>query len=629
MTLQVAVIGIDGSGKSTLARALPLVLSAECGVVAGGAGDELWVFGPDEDHMAPGFEPRGIPLAARIARACRLLAKRCTNDPRIYPYVKLAHLMFQDDAAASIAHRYACDVMVSDCNLVLSAMGRGSNYRRGRATERSRVEDLQRVFELLIDGRPLPEESAQRLPALDAAAAVARLARILGFDGVWLPDVVIFLDVDPEVALRRMTAGSRARDRHENLADMTRARESYLKALDALRAYRPSTSVHVIEASDLSSREVIELAVDVVRPQLRSRSQGQTGKVLGTPAGETARRAMSAGYLFRYLLPRLFAGAWREPFFLLSRMGRMLLREGYSAGVMKEIYDADGSRPGLFARVFLEYPLHRAVHDRLEILTDNIEPELTWRLEQHERVRIFTAPSGFAYDVFRPLESIASSRPELMRRVEMVAADLDPHDALASRLRRRAQDLGIDFHFLTGDLTDPKMQAHIADFGPFDVALFVGLSSWLPRGEAIRHLGHLASNLRRDGLLFTDCFSPAAYSAGGRQLGYRAHYHSPELYRVVLDRCGFDGAVAEVESGRDRINHVLIAEPLRPSARGHAPGAGAGAGTVSGMPSDSMKPAAGSTSGARLAAVRVTVATPAASASTAEAMNSVAGPRVS
>jgi len=197
MTLRVAVIGIDGSGKSTLARALPMALSAECGIVAGAAGDELWVFGPDQDHMAPGFHPRGLPHAARVARLCRRLAKKLTGNARLYPYFKLANLMFHDDAAVSVARRYGCDVMVSDCNLVLSAMGRGSNYRRGSSRERSRVDDLRAVFEYLLEGRPLPAGSASRLPSLDAAGAVARLARLLGFDGVWLPDVVLFLDVDP------------------------------------------------------------------------------------------------------------------------------------------------------------------------------------------------------------------------------------------------------------------------------------------------------------------------------------------------------------------------------------------------------------------------------------------------
>ena len=75
------------------------------------------------------------------------------------------------------------------------------------------------------------------------------------------------------------------------------------------------------------------------------------------------------------------------------------------------------------------------------------------------------------------------------------------------------------------------------------------------------HLRRLAENLRRDGVLVSDCFSAAAYSLGGRLLGYRAHYYSPGLYRSLLEYCGFGGAAIETVSGRDGINHVMLAEP--------------------------------------------------------------------
>src|ERR671937_1769277 len=148
MTLQVSVLGVDGSGKSTLARALPMVLTAELGVTAGFAGDDFAVFAPEQDHMAPGFHPRGLPLAARLARICRWLAKRLSGRPALYPYFKLANLMFQDDAAVSIPRRTRRDVMGSDGNLILSATGRGSNYRRGAthsgaSRERSTRSDLE------------------------------------------------------------------------------------------------------------------------------------------------------------------------------------------------------------------------------------------------------------------------------------------------------------------------------------------------------------------------------------------------------------------------------------------------------------------------------------------------------
>jgi SAM-dependent methyltransferase len=573
MTLQVAVLGIDGSGKSTLARALPMALSAELGLVAGSAGDDFAVFAPEQDHMAPGFHPRGLPLAARLARLCRWLAKRLSGRPALYPYFKLANLMFQDDAAVSIARRTRCDVMVSDGNLILSATGRGGNYRRGAThagapRQRSRQSDLEAVYRLLLEGRPLPPESVARLPSVDAAAFVARLARRFGFDGVWLPDVVIFLDLPPAAALERIKARGGRVDRHENRSDMTRARETYLKALSALDAYRGEQCVRVIDVQALSPAEALAAVVEALRERLESQRSGAAAAVLGTPEGETVRNLLNWRYLIGYLIGKLFQDAWREPLFPVSAAGRRLLREGYSAGVMRVIYERDSARLGVFDRAFFGYPLHLAVYDRLQILTRRLEPELEARLSGRRKVRIFTAPSGFAYDLFRPLEAIAARRPALMAKVELVAADLDPHGELASELTARARRLGIGFTFVRGDITSTEARREFERSGPYDVALFVGLSSWLPKPRTLSHLRWLREQLRPDGVLVSDCFGPAAYSYGGRYVGYRAQYYTPELYRALLEYAGYQTDAATVEGGRNGINHVVVARRHASARRG-------------------------------------------------------------
>jgi SAM-dependent methyltransferase len=285
---------------------------------------------------------------------------------------------------------------------------------------------------------------------------------------------------------------------------------------------------------------------------------------LGTSSrtgGEVRKTALDRRYLIRYLLAKWFQGAWREPTFLYSSLGRLFLKEGYSAGVMRAIYDRDEKRHGPLDRVFLEYPLHRAVYDRLQILTKRMEAELEARLRTGREVRVFTGPSGFAYDVFRPLEAIAARRPELMDRVEVVAADLDPHVVLADELAGRAGGLGVRFHFLRGDMTDEEMRQRFAEKGPYDMAVFIGLSAWLPKPGVLNHLRWLRENLREGGVLITDSFTPEAYALSGRYVGYKASYYEPEVYRALVDYCGFDGLGAEVESGRDGINHVLIASP--------------------------------------------------------------------
>ncbi|HJY27508.1 MAG TPA: hypothetical protein VJ306_05685, partial [Pyrinomonadaceae bacterium] len=51
----------------------------------------------------------------------------------------------------------------------------------------------------------------------------------------------------------------------------------------------------------------------------------------------------------------------------------------------------------------------------------------------------------------------------------------------------------------------------------------------------------------------------------GRYIGYKANYYTPEVYKAILNYCGFD--VAATESGRDEINHVLVANKLEMESR--------------------------------------------------------------
>ncbi|HEX6350536.1 MAG TPA: hypothetical protein VF160_14235 [Candidatus Dormibacteraeota bacterium] len=555
MSLKVAVLGIDGSGKSSLAQALPVVLAAELEIVAGSAGDDYWVFGPDQDHLAPRFHPRGFPIAAHLSRLARRWAKRSTGNPRLYPYLKLAQMLFQDDAAVAIGRRYRAAAMVADGNLILSATGRAGNYRNRK--ERATPADIEAAYRHLLSGTPLDADAASRLPALGAAATVARWLRRIGFDGVWLPDAVIFLDLPPETALERVGRRGRHVDAHENLADMTHARESYVKAVAAYTAItgRPAC---VIDAQDKTPGEILRVAFDYLQPQLEKPAEAARQKVLGTSPEAGLQTALKPGYLFRYLLPRLFSGAWRELTFPLSKTGRMLLQEGYSAGVMRVIHEHDQAAQGALDRVFFGYPLHRAVYDRLQILTARLQPELEARLQKRGRVRIFTAPSGFAYDLFRPLEEILQADPAAARRIDLVAADLDPHGVLAPELTARAQKLGIKFRIILGDLTAEATRREVAAGGPYQVALFVGLSSWLPKPQTVAHLSWLRGQLAPGAVLVTDCFSADTYAEGGRHAGYRAGYYSPVAYQALLEWCGYAGLEAAPESGRDRINHVFV-----------------------------------------------------------------------
>ena len=564
MSLHVCILGIDGSGKSSVVAALPGILAAETGCVVGSAGDTFRIVAPDEDHLASRFYPDGLPVRARLALRLKRTAKALVDHPKLYAVFKLAQMLSQDGAAQALSRKYGTSLFVSDGNAFLSTTGRASNYLRaassGNQANAPEAKDLEAVFSYILDNKPVSAENSRRLPSLRKGKFIYKLNRLLRLNAVWLPDVVIFLDLSPELALRRIKERGKKIDRHENLADLTQAREMYLKTVEAFQAYRASESARVIRVDELSLGETLRAVGEVLRPHLISAhiATRESDSPLGTTdlADETIRRkTLNPRYFSRYLVAKWFSGAWREPTFFFSKLGRLFLKEGYSAGVMRVIYDRDEKDYGPLDRVFLEYSLHRAVYDRLQILVKKIEPEVEARLAAGEEIRIFTAPSGFAYDLFRPLEAIGRRDPESMKRVHITAADLDPHGVLCEELSARAKRLGIHFTFYRGDITDPVLLKKLEQTGPFDMALFVGLSSWLPKPQTLRHLAWLSENLKDSGVLITDCFTPEAYALSGRYIGYKANYYTPDVYKAMLNYCGLD--TFDIESGRDQINHVL------------------------------------------------------------------------
>jgi len=561
LTLQVAVIGIDGSGKSTLAASLAVVVAAESGLIAGSAAaDEFWIRAPEMDLAGLGFHPQGYAIAARLNWLLRRISRLVVDHKALYPAAKVFQMLLQDNAAVKLSRRYHVDVMVSDGNLLLSGAGRAFNYR-GPADNPPTADDVDHAFQHLLQGTRLGPESRQRLPDLKTADALAATARLTRLQGVWIPDRVIFLDLTPEAAAGRVRSRGAKVDRHENPADLTVAREGYMRVLEVVRRSKGAESVQVIDVGEMRPGDVLATAARALAPHLPASSDSATrAGALHEATGRRSvlRRVLSYPYLGRYLVRRFFEGAWREPLFPLSAPGRKFLKDGYSAGVMRLIYDQPATPP-LLDRAFYGYPLHRAVRDRLGILERRIESELRRRLANGGEVRIFTAPSGFAYDLRHPLVTLTNENRDQLGRVVLVAADLDPAGDLGPELTVAAERIGAEFHFLMGDLTDSAFRARCDQFGPFDLALFVGLSSWLPKLPMLEHLRWLRSNMRPDGLLVTDCFTPAAYAVGGAAIGYRANYYPPQVMRALLDYCGFDGLGASLESGRDGINHVLVA----------------------------------------------------------------------
>src|SRR5262245_19999706 len=141
MTIHVCVLGIDGSGKSTITSALPSVLASELKLRAGSAGEIFRISSPDEDSLDANYHPDGLPVAARLSMRFRALAKRFVNNRKIYPVFKLSQMIFKDSAARSLGRRFDADVIVSDGNALISAMGRAANYLSPAADRAAEISE--------------------------------------------------------------------------------------------------------------------------------------------------------------------------------------------------------------------------------------------------------------------------------------------------------------------------------------------------------------------------------------------------------------------------------------------------------------------------------------------------------
>jgi hypothetical protein len=217
------------------------------------------------------------------------------------------------------------------------------------------------------------------------------------------------------------------------------------------------------------------------------------------------------------------------------------------------------------------------VYHRLAILQRVVERELGERLSHMDwrgGVRVLTAPSGYAYDLFPPLERLARSSWELAlplvrtvgssweqaAPVQVLASDLDPQGQLEGQLRQRAYATGAEFAFARGDLTSAALRARLVRSAPYDLVMFVGISAWMAKPDLLSHLALVRQRLLAPGgVLVTDCFTPHAFALAGNYIGYRANYYHPREWTSLLAYCGFDPAAVSWESGPERINHVCVA----------------------------------------------------------------------
>lgn len=207
----IAVLGIDGSGKSTLSKRLARELSHSTGV--GLISDSLELF---EDRRPKELQPL---LAEKIREWIGAQAKQARSLVR-YKIPKLTELLLRDRMLHETMRWYRTDMIVTDGSPLLNMTAWAILYREQYFNEDVCAKAV-RVLSSGGETTHTDEPDLRPFPEL-------RYLRRLKLNRLRIPDAVIFVDVDPKVAIRRIEARGERRQVHETEEKLDKLRSAYL-----------------------------------------------------------------------------------------------------------------------------------------------------------------------------------------------------------------------------------------------------------------------------------------------------------------------------------------------------------------------------------------------------------------
>lgn len=563
MDLRVGIVGIGGSEKQLLTGALADVVAAELQLrVAVVEGADVWYKTQEEDVLLPGFAPDGVFMSMRLSLLCQRGAIALVRWPRLSTLLTLAQWFAQERIIQRIRATYQPDVIFSDGSLVISLIRQTLSRLGSQTTPGDYVVAGEALLAYMMHGRALPAYVACSIPNL--IRHLCNLNRRLRLGLLKLPDALIFLESTIEPA-----SGSRPIP-HKSV--QTQDVMQLQMFVNLFRKWQGERNVVCIDNTGHSKGYMLARTIDSIRTLVHhdqptsSRVQerlGVTNQDL-SQGSTVAKKVFTYRYLIRYTLLNLHRGSLHELTFPLSPFGRFFLREGYSATVMKAIYTQDKSRQAFLNQVFFRYPLHQAIFHRQHLLGNELERELEQRASS-KQIRILFAPSGYAVDLLQALKRLTRASQEKLTSIHIVTSDIDPDGKVETELRQTIPAVGCDLTFLRGDITSSEIQSQFERFGPYDVVIFVGISSWMSKSDLVGYLTFVRTRLLLPGeqssVFFTDCFTPHAFALSGKYFGYRASYYYPGEFSDLLTYCGFSSTPTALiwSSDPTGINHLCIA----------------------------------------------------------------------
>ncbi len=250
--LTVAALGIDGSGKSTLSRGLARSLSEEAPACLVGDALELYAQGSPRD-MQP-------LLADKVRRWLGRQAKRAGSLAG-YKVPKLSEMLLRDRLLGESERWYGPRWLVLDGSPLLNLTAWAVLYRE-ECFDRGFCAQAMGV----LSGR---RELGRGDPILDHFPELRLLER-LKLTRLRVPDAVLFLDVDPAVAVSRIDARGQPKQVHETEEKLGKLREAYLMVCEVaesewglpVRRLDGQQTIEAVAATALDFAKELEGAAD-------------------------------------------------------------------------------------------------------------------------------------------------------------------------------------------------------------------------------------------------------------------------------------------------------------------------------------------------------------------------------
>jgi len=215
----IAVIGIDGSGKSTLSRRLISFFKGESCFIS----DGLELFSDGEPHNV---QPLIVnELRQWIGRK----AKKAKNLAH-YKIPKLAELLLRDHLCSEVERWYRPNYIFMDGSPLLNMTAWAILFHEDFFNQ----EVCSKAINILTGNVDISKNDIlfKQFPELLALNK-------LHLNHLNIPDVIIFLDVDPEVSIKRIMSRGETIQAHENLEKLTKLRKAYHMVCDVLEKTYP------------------------------------------------------------------------------------------------------------------------------------------------------------------------------------------------------------------------------------------------------------------------------------------------------------------------------------------------------------------------------------------------------